>query len=94
MERVDEHGDTPLRLASYRGNLPVVSYLVNKAGADVKKANKDGGTSLMFAAQEGRFHVVRFLVQAGADAERANKKGDTSLILAAWKGHLAVVIAS
>ena len=79
MEREDGFGVSPLVTVSRIGNLPVVSYLVDKAGADVLKADENGRASLFWAAWKGSLPVVQFLVQAGADVERVAEFGETAL---------------
>ena len=60
-------------------------------GAVVNKAESNGATSLMFAAQNGHAEVVRALLAAGADVNAANKNGVTALMASNQNGHAEVV---
>ena len=61
------------------------------AGADVDRAENDGWTPLLMAAQEGHSEVVAALVAARADVDRAKNNGATPLCIAAQNGHSQVV---
>jgi ankyrin repeat protein len=54
------------------------------AGAKINFSDKQGFTSLMYAALSSRdLQVLRFLISAGVDQNLRNNDGDTALILAA-----------
>ena len=72
------------------GHLEVVKFL-HRAGCDFDKADNDGWTAGILAAESGHLEVVKFLHRAGCDFDKANKHGDTAGILAAESGHLEVV---
>jgi ankyrin repeat protein len=55
----DEWG--PLVSAAYGGNLQVVSYLVEEAGTDVRRAGPDGKTAVMVAVEKGHVDIVEYL---------------------------------
>ena len=52
------------------------------AKADVNKAEKDGWTPLLVAAENGHEAVVRALLEKGADVNEANKEGTNPLYVA------------
>ena len=57
------------------------------AGADLDKANDNGATPMMRAAQLGRFETVRALAAAGANVDHADHYGQTAATHAAMGGH-------
>ena len=92
MNAVRQIVKSPLNVAAAHGNLVEVEKLV-RAGADVNKVTKDGGTTaLLMAAQNGsNLDVIQYLIQQGADKDKASKDDLTKLFVAAEKNHLAVV---
>ena len=67
--------------------LRLVKYLVEQ-GADKDKADHQGWTPLLVAAQEDHIMVVQCLVEHGADKDKANDDGLTPLRIAQVKGHV------
>ena len=61
---------------------------VNKKGANTFKFYR---TPLMYAAGEGRFDVVKYLINHGADLSKTNDYEQTALHYASEYGHLNVV---
>jgi hypothetical protein len=53
--------------------------------------DNEGMSPLMYAAREGHFEIVEYLVQRGADTNAQNNAGWTALALAESKGHADVV---
>jgi len=78
-----QKGRTALHLASSRGHLNVVQYLL-KAGVNVNGVATDGTTALHLACDEDASSVavavVKELIQAGADIDAVDVRGATSLI--------------
>ncbi|XP_022810301.1 protein fem-1 homolog B-like [Stylophora pistillata] len=70
--------NTPLMIASYKGHLDVVSYLVER-GANTELQDNNGDTCLHFAARWGNVEVVGKLLALGAKQKR-NLKGLTPLL--------------
>ncbi|MBM5781844.1 MAG: ankyrin repeat domain-containing protein, partial [Pelagibacterales bacterium] len=59
---------------------------------DVNKANVNGHTALMFAAQNGHLEVIKELLEdKDIDVNKANVNGHTALMFAAQNGHLEVI---
>lgn len=86
-------GDTPLILASRRGDLKAVQTLL-AGGADVNAANEKGFTSLMAASQEGHVEVIKALsANKKLDLEAMNWNMDTALMLAVQNNQLEAVKA-
>ena len=74
VDTANDRGETPLFSASgnainqafNKNKAEIVKMLLNSR-ADVDKAQEDQFTPLIYAAMEGRFPVVKLLVEAGAD---------------------------
>jgi ankyrin repeat protein len=69
----NEKGSTPLHLASFKGHLEVVKFLLEK-GADIEAINGGGFTSLQLAAYGGHRDVVEFLIDKGSNLNAINKQ--------------------
>ena len=82
---------TALITASRKGRTEVVTMLIEN-GANVDRQDKDGWTSLMWAAFRGHSEIVATLLAANADPN-VKRKGDgmTALMRASSLGHLRVV---
>jgi ankyrin repeat protein len=58
--------DQQLIDAAEKGDIKKVKALI-KAGADVNAKDKEGGTALMYAKNEGHGDIVKILKAAGAN---------------------------
>ena len=87
--RVEDY-NTPLMLASKKGNKGAVRFLI-EAGADIKAVNRLGNTALLLASENGHTEVVRLLIEAGADVGFEGGNWKTALLLASENGHTEVV---
>lgn len=73
---------TPLFIAAYSGNVPMIDFLISK-GAHVNKQNTDQlFTALHGAAGLGQFKAAECLIKHGADINAKDKEGLTPLDLA------------
>ncbi|GIZ07626.1 ankyrin repeat domain-containing protein [Flavobacterium sp. UMI-01] len=72
-----------LHWASYKGNLPIVNYLIAK-GANINLEDSHGTTPLTFAASAGVKDTALYetFFKAGIDPKKKNKEGATLLMLA------------
>lgn len=88
LEAQATNGDTPLMLAAFYGNLPVVKLLL----AREVEVNRPGWTALHYAAINGSSEIVQLLLDASAyvDAESPDDKM-TPVMLAAMRGRVAAV---
>ena len=82
------HNETPLMLASCRGPVDVVTFLIEH-GADVKLQDKDGDTALHYAARFSP-NIVKKLLNLGA-SHMCNHQGLTPLHEACICGNIPVV---
>ncbi|MCA1326549.1 ankyrin repeat domain-containing protein [Herbaspirillum sp. alder98] len=84
------NGDTPVMLAAFYGNAPVVQLLLSRE----VEVNRPGWTALHYAAINGDASIVRMLLDASAyvDAESPDEKM-TPVMLAAMRGRIGAVAA-
>lgn len=83
----DEHGRTPLLLAT-RGNHVEAAALLIAAGADVNAKDDQQDSAYLYAGAEGRTEILKLTLTHGADLRSTNRFNGTALIPAAEKGHL------
>ncbi|MCJ1384647.1 Set3 complex subunit with deacetylase activity, meiotic-specific repressor of sporulation proteins [Xylographa soralifera] len=76
----DFAGNTPLQIASLKGNAEVVKMLL-EAGCDITCKNIDLDTPLIDACENERSAVVKLLLQAGMDPRQGNARGEEPLDL-------------
>jgi len=90
LEAQATNGDTPLMLAAFYGNEPVVRLLLSRE----VEVNRPGWTALHYAAINGNAQIVGMLLEASAyiDAESPDDKM-TPVMLAAMRGRAAAVAA-
>lgn len=75
--------ESPLMLASLKGQLELASKLVKK-GADV---NKTGWTPLHYAATHGHVAVIKLLLENHAYIDAESPNGSTPLMMASMYGN-------
>lgn len=85
IESKDANGWTPLIVASWKGQVDVVEFLLNE-GADVEGKSDDGTTALIEAAYWGHPSVVQVLLDAGANVNRKGQLGAPALHWASLNG--------
>jgi ankyrin repeat protein len=89
---VGEEGDlgTPLHVAVFRGDLAIVTLLLDK-GADIESSKKlNGDRPLHVAVSYNHPEIVALLLARGAMVEARDASDRTALHLAALKGYAAV----
>ena len=79
--------ESPLMLASLRGQESLVVQLVSRGAA----VNKAGWTPLHYAATGGHVRVTAFLIGAHADVNAESPNGTTPLMMAAMYGNAETV---
>src|SRR5436189_17980 len=80
----DANDDYALQVASRKGYLEVVKYLISVGG----NVHAEDDEALRFASTHGHVEVVRELIKAGGDV---NAKDDEALVFACTNGYLDVV---
>ncbi len=81
----DSLGYTPLHLASGKGHIEIVEFLLNH-GADIESEIFDGETPLMLAARyaiHGKYETIKTLLEHGAKVNHKDEDGGTALHMAA-----------
>jgi len=88
LEAQATNGDTPLMLASFYGNAPVVKLLL----AREVEVNRPGWTALHYAAINGSSEIVKLLLDASAYVDCESPDDNmTPVMLAAMRGRVAAV---
>jgi uncharacterized protein len=85
-QTMDARGFTPLVMATYSAQLPIVKALL-MAGADIDEQAASGNTALMGVCFKGSEETVQLLLDHGAAVNIQNQLGATALIFAATYGH-------
>jgi uncharacterized protein len=77
-------GETPLMVASSRGHLDVLRFLLGDSSAKntVNYRYQGGETALLYACVKGHGGVARALLESGADPTIADRNGITPMIIA------------
>lgn len=91
---LDEHGQTALMNAAYRGDTELAQLLISR-GAALNVTAKYRLTALMLAVINNHADLVRILVKAGADREIKGSKGpfDRTPLQYAEENGKAVMVA-
>jgi len=88
----DRLGRTPLHLACWFGDHPLLVETLLAKGADRDaKTSDDLTTALHCAAQAGRVDCMRVLLESGSEVESKDKYGRTTLLHAVAENHLEPV---
>lgn len=86
----DYHGRTALMIASSKGDISMVIFLVSNR-ADVNKKGSIGSTALQFASGFGHYGTAKYLLDSKADVNAADKFGYTALHMAAFNNNADIV---
>lgn len=86
-------GNCALILAADQGNVQMLNVLYARyfnVPVEVNKTGIDGYTALMFAAQNGHYEAVEFLIDKGADVNVASTSNETATDIAALNLHFDI----
>ena len=72
--RREPYGNTPLKIATVRGDLRLVQALL-AVGASINAQNEDEMTALHHAAGQRHYDVAAFLLRSGADPNIRDRYG-------------------
>ena len=89
LKKWQDRKDYLLRRASYYGNVEGVRFWLG-LDANPNAARDDGGTALMWAAEEGYSEIAKMLLDAGANPNAAQNDGKTVLMWATEGGYLEI----
>ncbi|XP_071111196.1 serine/threonine-protein phosphatase 6 regulatory ankyrin repeat subunit B-like [Haliotis cracherodii] len=89
---VDMYGDNVLHLASRRGHVKVVEYVLSNNIVDVNSRGGYGRTPLMVAAGAGHTNVFDLLVDRGGNASAVDDRGSNILHVACFYGKVKMVM--
>ncbi len=86
-----DYMQSPLNIASEKGQISAVRHLLNK-GAKVNSTDRWDRTPLYYSAWKGQYEITRMLIDDhGANVEMANRDGMTPLMAAAMAGRTSTV---
>ena len=92
-DKLIREGDAALHVASRKGNLQIVQYLLEK-GANIEakvQGFNAGRTPLGLACEKGNLQIVQYLLEKGANIEAKDKDQKTPLHVASLYGRTDVV---
>lgn len=98
----DGEGNTPLIGAVYGGHLEIVSFLIEKCGADITKKNDVGCSPIWVAAGYSKLAVLEYLIDSlfmeDSNARNIcrilsekNNSGDSPFLAAVSKGYIDIL---
>jgi ankyrin repeat protein len=83
-------GDTPIHIATRKGNKEIVSVLLEQK-ADINAKNKVGDTPIHIATRKGNKEIVSVLLEQKADINAKNKVEDAPIHIATRNGNKEIV---
>jgi ankyrin repeat protein len=78
----DKDGNTPLIIATSKGNQNGVKALINNTHTEINAKNNDWDTALHVALKKGFISISKDLVKAGSETLAANRKGKSPFTMA------------
>jgi len=87
---MNKNNNTPLIVASKKGNLDIVKILIENE-ADKELKDKGDNTPLILASLNGHLDIVKFLVENGSLVNAVNKNNNTTLIFSTRNGYFEIV---
>ncbi|XP_002126364.2 fibronectin type 3 and ankyrin repeat domains 1 protein isoform X1 [Ciona intestinalis] len=80
-----------LHRATIKGDIEMVTKIMESREVNVDVHDKFGFTPLMNACQKGYLNIVEYLIESRADVNATNSSGKNSLMMACYSGHGPVV---
>ncbi|KAI9288284.1 ankyrin repeat-containing domain protein, partial [Umbelopsis sp. AD052] len=91
VNQTTKQGQTPLYLASDRGDLKMVLNVLLNCGCNIEPIDNNGNTTLHYAVLNNNPAAVKLLVQRGVNMEIRNKYGRTAFHTAVECDNLQIV---
>lgn len=85
LDRPGKHEDTPVILASRRGETAIVRELV-ACGVNINHRNMDGTNALWAAVVANSVEIAELLLEAGVAIDNQNENGASALMYASSNG--------
>jgi hypothetical protein len=89
--RDEEHENTAIMWAAWRGSLETVTLLFNR-GANIHARDNSGWNALMNASWKNHADIVSYLADKGTDIHVRSNDGEDALLLAALKGNIDIAL--
>ena len=83
--------DTPIHIASMKGHLPIVQYLIEKYDVDINIKGCKRKTPLHYACQEGHLQIIEYLISKGADVYAKDQFGNYVIYYSYLKGYFSII---
>ncbi|XP_019861514.1 PREDICTED: alpha-latrotoxin-Lh1a-like, partial [Amphimedon queenslandica] len=91
LDMTDSFGRTPLLIAAFSKNLPIIRYL-NSKNCNISILDDKGFTVMHISAKGGSLDILRFFIDGGyCNPDITDASGRTPLYLSAQEGHLEIV---
>ncbi|XP_011409125.1 PREDICTED: ankyrin-3-like, partial [Amphimedon queenslandica] len=91
LDMTDSFGRTPLLIAAFSKNLPIIRYL-NSKNCNISILDDKGFNVIHISAKEGSLDILRFFVDGRyCNPDITDASGRTPLYLSAQEGHLEIV---
>jgi hypothetical protein len=89
---IDADGRTPLHYAVMFCKFPgeIMTFLLNRTGANVNAIDSRGESSLTKAAWQGKEDAVAVLLRHGSNINHRDQWGNTALIISSLKGYVNI----
>lgn len=88
----EKDGSTLLMTAAANGQVSMINYLVEEAGAQVNQSNFNCDTALMQALFWDHLNAAKALLKCGANINAQNRYGDTALMTACRAGKVDSIL--
>jgi ankyrin repeat protein len=88
----DSDGITVLHIAAFSNNVEVMKFILREPNVNINSKTFDSkATPLLYAAENGGFEALKYLIEQGADLRTSNNEGFTALMLAVTSNSIECV---